>query len=24
MVIAFWLGFRLLDPRHGEEGACLL
>ena len=23
MVIATWLGFRLLDPRQGEEGACL-
>lgn len=24
MAIAVWLGVRLLDPRHGEEGACLV
>ena len=24
MAIATWMSFRLLDPRHGEEGACLL
>jgi hypothetical protein len=23
MAIATWLGIRLLDPRHGPEGACL-
>mgnify|MGYP001819357100 CR=1 FL=1 len=24
MVVAVWLGIRLLDPRQGEEGACLM
>jgi MFS family permease len=24
MVIALWLGIRLLDPRHGEQGACVM
>lgn len=24
MLVAIWLGLRLLDPRHGVEGACLV
>jgi len=24
MVVAAWLGIRLLDPRHGAEGACIV
>jgi hypothetical protein len=24
MAVTLWLGYRLLDPRHGEEGACLV